>query len=209
MNGYSEHKPVRHHPQAAQRGVIQVRTLQPADQLQRVHAGDRQHVGVGVAPGRHREHRVRDGPERPGDDRLVELARARSRPPPSVSTAAAGWRRRLDRLVARRRAPACALTASAWLQRRASRSFVIRRAHAGRSSVIRRSLPARSALLRVSQIQGGDTHGDTQVSQGCPPLPPVLVTSCAHSVTAALGRGQSRPHQANSPRKGLPTERKW
>ena len=69
-------QPVRHDPQAVQGGLIQVRPLEAAHQLQGVHAGDGQDVGVGVALGRHREHRVRHRAERLRDDRLVELLRA-------------------------------------------------------------------------------------------------------------------------------------
>ena len=65
-------QPVGHDPQCVDGGLIQVRSLQAADQLQGVHAGDGQDVGVGIALRRHREHRVRDRAERRCDDRLVQ-----------------------------------------------------------------------------------------------------------------------------------------
>jgi hypothetical protein len=55
-------------------GIVQVRALQAADQFQSVHPAHCQDVGIGLAVGRDWEHRVRYGPERSGDDRLVEVA---------------------------------------------------------------------------------------------------------------------------------------
>jgi hypothetical protein len=63
---------VGHDPESVKGGLIQVRTLKAAHELQGVHAGDGQDVGVGITSGCHREHRVRDGAEGRRDDRLVE-----------------------------------------------------------------------------------------------------------------------------------------
>jgi hypothetical protein len=147
-------QPVRHHPQATQRGVIKIRTLQPADQLQRVHACDRQYIGVGVAPGRHREDRVCDGPECPGDDRLVELTRLDLARLPAFPLPQQTRIVGVDLLVAggvRLQRPHCLGLAPV------ARLTLVRHAARPRGPVLghRRSLPARSALLRVSQIQGG------------------------------------------------------
>ena len=73
MNGYSEHSRSAMIRKRVDRGLIQVRPLQAAHQLQGVHAGHRQDVSVGIALRRHREHRVRDRAERRRDDRLIEL----------------------------------------------------------------------------------------------------------------------------------------
>jgi hypothetical protein len=53
-------------------GLIQIRPLQAAHQLQGVNAGDGQDVSAGIALRRHREHRVRDRAERRRDERLVQ-----------------------------------------------------------------------------------------------------------------------------------------
>ena len=131
-------QPVGHDPQAVERGLVQVGTLQPADQLQRVHARHGQHIGLGVTLRRDREHRVRHRAERRRDDRLVELL-------PGGSTSPASQRFHcLSRLASPGSSlGACARiarTASAWLQPRALRSLAIRRAHAGRSSTIAATL---------------------------------------------------------------------
>ena len=147
-------QPVGHDPQPVQRGLIQVGTLQPADQLQRVHARHGQDLGLGVSLWSDREHRVRHGAEHRRDDRLVErlglsavrldLAGLPALPLPQQA------------LIAGEFAGACARiarTASAWLQLRALRSLVIRRAHVGRSSAIAATpLRSRSSSTPVSPM---------------------------------------------------------
>ena len=96
----------------------------------------------------------------------------------------------------------------AWLQWRASRSFVMRRAHAGRSSVIGvHSLPDRLSF-ECRRPEGGDTHGDTQVSQSCPRLPPALSLVVLVPLQQSCSVANSG-HTSKSPHERAAMERKW
>jgi hypothetical protein len=66
-------QPVCHDAQSVECGRVKVGPLQPAHQLQRVHACHGQDIAVGVPPRCDREHRVGNCAERLGNDRLVEL----------------------------------------------------------------------------------------------------------------------------------------
>ena len=171
-------QPVRHDPQAIQGGLVEVRPLEAADQLQGVHAGDGQDVSIGVPLGRHREHRVGDRAERRRDDRLVEL--------PGVTSPAS------HRLYCRSRLASpgsslaecarMALIASAWLQPRACRSLVHPPGPCGPVLGHQDALLPKGSSPSVSPMTEGDMHGDTGLSPGCLPLTPTMslvVSLCA------------------------------